>query len=130
MKKYYPIFTVIFSSLLIIILVGFGCKDKSQDREENPGYITETVERKEETAEQMAIIQCQELFQLKMAEGVDMSPGPCLSNDLIPDWVCDVAHNPRQEMDNDPDNQCSAFEEKKAHHFVELDQSGQVIQVY
>jgi hypothetical protein len=52
-------------------------------------------------------------------KGVDMSPGPCLG--LIEnDWVCDVAHNPRQPIDDLPENQCADFREGRAHHFVEV----------
>jgi len=49
---------------------------------------------------------------------------PCLSDNNtawnISDWVCDVAHSPRQPVDNLPENQCSAFREGKARHFVEV----------
>src|SRR5258708_30905708 len=61
--------------------------------------------------------------------GTDFSSGPCLTNALSPDWVLDIAHNPRQEVDNLPQNQCSAFREGKAHHFVELDPQGNLIRV-
>jgi hypothetical protein len=53
----------------------------------------------------------------------DLSSGPCIS-DPIPDqtdWVCDVAHSPRQAVDNLPENQCSAYRNGQAHHFVEVD---------
>jgi len=51
-------------------------------------------------------------------------------NEVISDWVCDIVHNPRQEVDNRVENQCSAFRENKAHHFVELDQNGEIIKTY
>lgn len=53
--------------------------------------------------------------------------GPCLSDKNsdwnITDWVCDVAHNPRQPVDDEPENQCQDFRNGKAHHFVEVDTS-------
>lgn len=52
----------------------------------------------------------------------DLSNGPCLSDEIYKDWVCDVAHSPRQQIDNIPENQCSGFREGKAHHFVEVDE--------
>ena len=55
--------------------------------------------------------------------GQDISNSPCISNNIAPDWVCDVAHNPRQAVDNLPENQCSAFREGRAHHFVEVDET-------
>ena len=62
--------------------------------------------------------------------GTDLSSGPCLSNEVIPDWVCDVAHSPRIEVDNNPVNQCPAFKQKKAHHFVEVDEECKLIKTY
>jgi hypothetical protein len=53
--------------------------------------------------------------------------GLCLSNNLgdydknLVSWVCDVAHSPREAIDNQPENQCSAYREGKATHFVEVD---------
>jgi len=50
--------------------------------------------------------------------------GPCLGNPLTEyqDWVCDVAHSPRQaSIDDLPENQCSAYREREAMHFVEVD---------
>lgn len=53
-------------------------------------------------------------------QSIDLSNGPCLSNKIEKDWVCDIAHSPRQQVDNLPENQCSAFREGKANHFVEV----------
>jgi len=61
----------------------------------------------------------------------DLSNGPCLSDNNpnwnINDWVCDVAHSPRQDVDDLPENQCSAYGEGKASHFVEVDISCNLI---
>jgi PBP1b-binding outer membrane lipoprotein LpoB len=51
--------------------------------------------------------------------GADLGSGPCLSNNISKDWVCDVAHNPRADVDSIPENQCSAYG-KQASHFVEV----------
>ena len=83
-----------------------------------------------EAARDLAISEAKKLFQEKKKEGRDFSQGPCLSNEIIPDWVADIAHNPREEFDDDPANQCSAFKEGKAHHFVELDLEGNVVRTY
>jgi hypothetical protein len=58
--------------------------------------------------------------QKQLETGADLSKGPCLSNEIAPDWVCDVAHNPRQAVDDEPANQCPAYWDT-AHHFVEVD---------
>ena len=34
--------------------------------------------------------------------------------------VCDVAHSPREAVDDLPENQCADFREGRAHHFVEV----------
>jgi len=77
------------------------------------------LEQKKQVDKTLATIKCQELCQ--SGNGFDLGKGECLSNEIIPDWVCDVAHSPRQAVDDDPANQCSAFREGSAHHFVEID---------
>jgi hypothetical protein len=58
-----------------------------------------------------------------------MSKGPCLAEQLpgLPDWVVDVAHDPRQPVDDQPANQCARYRNGQAHHFVELDPGGKLI---
>ena len=51
----------------------------------------------------------------------------CLSNFLISGWVLDIAHNPREAIDDLPQNQCSAYLSGQAKHFVELDLNGDLI---
>lgn len=64
--------------------------------------------------------------QRKKADG-DFSKGPCLSNALMFGWVADIAHNPRLPIDDLPENQCPAYLEGRAQHFVELDPDGNLI---
>jgi hypothetical protein len=58
--------------------------------------------------------------------GVDMSRGPCLGV-IRPGWVADVAHDPREEVDDETENQCAAYRAGDADHFVELDPAGKFI---
>lgn len=54
---------------------------------------------------------------------VNMSAGPCLSDASswsMPNWVCDVAHSPREAVDDLPENQCSEFRNGDAQFFVEV----------
>lgn len=74
-----------------------------------------------------AIQMAKQLFEQKKSEGIDLSNGPCLSEEIIPDWCVDVAHNPRQAIDNQPQNQCRSYREGRVHHFVELDPQGNLI---
>lgn len=76
-----------------------------------------------------AINQAQYLFIITQKQGVDFSTGPCLSNALLPDWVADIAHNPRVALDDLPENQCSAYVQGTVKHFVELDIGGSLIRV-
>lgn len=69
------------------------------------------------------------LYSSRIKEGMNMSKGPCLSNDLVPDWVVDIVHAPREVIDDFPENQCQAYLEGRAHHFVELDTNGNLVRV-
>ncbi len=71
-----------------------------------------------------------ELCQDKITQAVELENGPCLSNALIPDWVCDLVHEPRTAVDNLPENQCPNFAAGKAHHFVEVDGNCNFIKSY
>ncbi|HEY6771030.1 MAG TPA: hypothetical protein VI035_01120 [Solirubrobacterales bacterium] len=68
-------------------------------------------------------------FRQVEASGQDLSAGPCISDSLpgLPDWVADVAHDPRQDVDDQPQNQCARYRDGDAHHFVELALDGQLI---
>jgi hypothetical protein len=59
----------------------------------------------------------------------DLSSGPCLSESIpgLSDWAVDVAHDPRQPVDELPANQCQSFRDGETHHFVELTPEGQLI---
>jgi hypothetical protein len=74
-----------------------------------------------------AIRKAKELFEQKKREGMDFSSGPCLSDEIVPDWCVDVAHNPREAIDDEPRNQCRSYREGRVHHSVELDPDGNVI---
>jgi hypothetical protein len=74
-------------------------------------------------ADEETIALAKRAYDQATAQGVDMSRGPCLGV-IKPGWVADVAHDPRQDVDDEPENQCAAYREGKADHFVELDLEG------
>jgi hypothetical protein len=76
-----------------------------------------------------AVDEAQAAFRQVQGSGRDLSAGPCISESLpgLTDWVADVAHNPRQSIDDLPSSQCQRYRTGDAHHFVELDLSGQLI---
>jgi hypothetical protein len=76
-----------------------------------------------------AVNEAMAAFRQAKVDGTDLSRGPCIAEQLpgLADWVADVAHDPRQAVDDVPANQCRRFRNGQAHHFVELDTSGNLI---
>jgi hypothetical protein len=79
-------------------------------------------------ADEETIALAKRAYERAKARGVDFSRGPCLGV-IKPGWVADVAHDPRQDVDDDPANQCEEYRSGEADHFVELDPDGTVIRV-
>ena len=79
--------------------------------------------------QEKAVAEGKALFRKAVLEGRDLSLGPCLSNDLMKDWVVDIVHDPRESTDDLSSNQCQAYLEGRAKHFVELDTSGNLYRV-
>lgn len=74
-----------------------------------------------------AIAKAEERYLQLQAAGADFSAGPCIAEELMPDWAADVAHDPRTAEDDLAENQCRSYREGKARHFVELDPQGNLI---
>jgi hypothetical protein len=76
-----------------------------------------------------AVAEAEPSFQKAQAQGQKLSAGPCLAQRLpgLPDWAADIAHNPRQPVDDQPANQCQSYRDGQTHHFVELTPAGQLI---
>lgn len=70
------------------------------------------------TAQIHCVLACQSALEANQ----NLSAGPCLLDPIaeIPTWVCDVAHSPRIAIDNLPENQCQAYRNGTASHFVEV----------
>ncbi|MFA6215953.1 MAG: hypothetical protein WC768_05280 [Patescibacteria group bacterium] len=110
-----------------------GCELANNPVANFADYVTGKVqiEQKLQADKTLATVKCQELCQnILSSDGENMAVGPCLNNEIIPDWVCDVAHSPRTPEDNDPKNQCSNFRDGKAHHYVEIDGNCNLIKNY
>ncbi|OGY45598.1 MAG: hypothetical protein A2731_02375 [Candidatus Buchananbacteria bacterium RIFCSPHIGHO2_01_FULL_39_8] len=121
--------TLFISSLILV-----GCQQNVQKAIQPLTNTSEAVteryeaERQKQEVKSNAMVNCQELCQQQLSsDGQDFNLGPCLSNEIAPDWVCDAAHSPRQEVDNDPANQCESFRQGITHHFVEVDGNCNVI---
>ncbi len=77
-------------------------------------------------ADEETISLAKQAYERAKARGVEMSPGPCLGT-IKPGWVADVAHDPREPIDDKPENQCPEYRSGEAEHFVELDPDGNYI---
>lgn len=110
-----------------------GCDDKATNENDNSYSAAEIisgsadVQIKQKADRDLAIAKAQELYRAALYEGTDFSDGPCLSDDLMDGWVADIAHDPRQAVDDDPANQCEAYLNGTADHFVELNTDGELI---
>lgn len=76
-----------------------------------------------------AVDKAQAVYRQTAASGRALSEGPCIAEELpgLPDWVADIAHDPREPADDDPANQCQRYRNGEAHHFVELNADGTLI---
>ncbi len=115
------------SVLIIFAFLVVGCSHQEPTQEVVVEKQLPRVESHEQLSVNEIVSKCQELCRGYTGE---LSNGPCLSNQLADDWVCDVAHSPRQAVDNIAENQCEWFRQGKAHHFVEVDENCNLIRYY
>lgn len=93
---------------LFILVIAAGCEKKPEVKIEP-------------TLQQLLIDECKGACQDALEKGQNLNNGPCLM-DPIRDtgWVCDIAHEPREAIDNLRENQCNAWHNGTAKHFIEL----------
>ncbi|MFH1424655.1 MAG: hypothetical protein ABIG20_03140 [archaeon] len=94
-----------FAIVLILVILMSGCISA---KEKIPAPV--------EDAKQFCITACIR----SMADGTLTEAGPCLNQEIAEDWVCDIAHSPRQAVDDLAENQCESFINGETHHFVEV----------
>ena len=110
-----PIFFIIFCvSVMIVTLLALTTVLRS-----NPDKIV----KDDSVISKKAV----ELYQKNKAQNVDLSNGPCLGT--IDNYAIDIAHTPREEVDERPENQCPDYNSGKLKHFVELTPFGTIIRV-
>jgi len=101
--------------LLIATVLVSGCLQNASS--------TQDGQKNAVSSEKIAIDACKALCNDALKIKWDFSNGPCLSEATLSwdvnDWVCDIAHNPRQAVDNIKENQCYDYG-TIANHFVEL----------
>lgn len=108
MRKF---FGIVF--LVMLVLITSGCTQREDSQKIN-------------SLEQECISACQDYLK----SGKDLSNGPCLLDPMSdPHWVCDVAHSPRESVDNLRENQCSTYG-RTANHFIEVNPKCEIIRVH
>lgn len=115
----------------------FGVVDTKEKEPEPTDSEAEVKDIGEETPqltqEEIAVQKCAALCKEALESGQDLSNGPCLSDEAqswdVEDWVCDIAHSPRAEVDNLKENQCKEFG-VSANHFVEFTPECEFIKKY
>lgn len=110
----------VLTLLVIIVSAGATVTLLNKDRGYKVGVSKENDK---------AVGQARALYELKKDARVDFTDGPCLSNDLLNGWVLDLVHKPRIASDNLAENQCAAYLEGRAKHYVEMDLEGNIIKV-
>lgn len=99
-----------------------------RDSKENPPPA-DTMQ--EATSSGTVIEYGQELIVDLNATGADLSTGPCIDDgETFPDWVIDIVHDPREPIDDLPENQCGAFRDGRVDKFIEFTTSGKAIRIY
>ena len=84
---------------------------------ETPNYVIE----------QQEIISCSlNLYNQKKNEGMNFS-SQCLGK--CDDYAVDIVHIPRISADDEIENQCSDYLNRKVNHFIELDKDGNIIRI-
>ena len=113
---------VIFAAALTLLLVFGNNQEEPSPQENTPAsQKAENIE-----IEDGMLKNALNLYIQKKEEGVDFSEGPCLGS-IGPGWVLDIAHNPRQAVDNEEENQCRQYLTGEAEHFIEMDPEGNLI---
>jgi len=105
---------LIFVILMSFLFISAGCQRVSNIPSSN----------KVSKAKELCIQKC---LQIKAEQDLNSE---CLDNEILTGWVCDVAHLPRQQVDNLPENQCSAYRRGQAKHFIEVTPECEFIRGY
>ena len=98
---------------MVVLLFITGCKEPDK----GPVDIDTQTE---------AIMMCERLCDVFSG---DLRKGPCISNNVIPNWACDVVHQPRTEDDNLSENQCRSIADGMVDNLIEINPNCEFIRV-
>jgi hypothetical protein len=77
-------------------------------------------------SQQEAVSCALNLYQEKKNSGMNFS-SQCLGT--CGNYAVDVVHVPRSEEDNEIENQCTQYRERKVSKFIELDKEGEIVRI-
>ena len=97
-----------------------------QNRLSNIFSFIQTLDRRIISNRSLAMSQARAIVNEAVGSG-NVSSGPCLKEEVIPEWSLDLVHNPRVPEDDLPENQCAFFLSHKTKHLLEYDLDGSLI---
>jgi hypothetical protein len=72
---------------------------------------------------EQAINECIKQCNLEVSKGTILTDGPCLSQEIVKGWACDIINQPKIDLiDNNPKNQCQSYIKKNVKHIVYVSQ--------
>ncbi|MDD3178110.1 MAG: hypothetical protein PHR26_01195 [Candidatus ainarchaeum sp.] len=78
--------------------------------------------------EQDAINECISLCKIEKSKNISLIDGPCLSEEIVSNWACDITHSPKIDiLDNNPINQCYSYKNGEIKHIVEVSEKCELI---
>lgn len=120
----------LFLILLVLLVVGVLYAVGQQDVRL---FVDATLARFRQRAVEelgnrnVAVTRAQALLKQRIAEGDNLSHGPCLAENLIINWSADIVHDPRTASDDLPANQCRWYREGSTKHLVEITEDGKIV---
>lgn len=109
----YVIIIAVIAVVITVVVLAFTPNSKNQT----------SNTRKYQDIEQKAI----SLYLKNKKANINFTSGPCLGT--VDGYAVDIAHSPRQAIDDLPKNQCPNYVNGKVTHFVELTEGGSIIRV-
>lgn len=71
-----------------------------------------------------AIKECIKECNKAIALGKNLVDGPCLSQEIVKGWACDIVNKPKIDIiDNNPKNQCESYNKNQVKHIVYVTQN-------
>ena len=122
--------TKLFLGCLIFVLFSAGAVYYFNNQEPKYDRTSRTYVQGVTPEIDQAVAKAKAVYAEKARAGTNFASGPCLTNDLMPNWVADTVHVPRTSLDDLPENQCQAYIDGRAKHFVELDLQGNLVRVH